>query len=76
MAFLKHRAVIEIPFPHETADKHKTGTTGEMLPSIHVPYPVYPIQRTCRIGSVHPLKMRNKFRTTKPKMNELADRLA
>lgn len=23
VASLKHRAVIDIPFPHETADKHK-----------------------------------------------------
>ena len=50
MAFLKHRAVIEIPFPHETADKHKTGTTGEMLPSTADPCaaPRYPARLNIR----------------------------
>ena len=38
-SLLKQRAVIEIPFPHETADRHKTGTLVRYCrrQPIHVP---------------------------------------
>lgn len=85
VAFLKHRAVIEIPFPHETADRHNWWDPCAA--------PCYPARLNIRshnatryrgllwrCDNLNPKNIeptrRNKFRTTKPKMNELADRLA